>query len=102
SATSAPASTQAQPICPSSPSGYILEPEALQVMNVENQPGVTTPAAHDLADGSGVKVGIIADGLDPDNPDLVRAGGQHVIFDYRNFGGDGNNGVTDGREAFLD
>ena len=43
----------------------LLEPEALQVMNVEFQPGDTRPAAHQLADGSGVKVGIVADGLDP-------------------------------------
>ena len=96
-----PAGAGAQPICPSAGS-YILEPEALQVMNVENQPGVHTPAAHDLADGTGVKVGIIADGLDPNDPDLIRTGGQHVVFDFQNFGGDGNSGPTDGREAFLD
>jgi Subtilase family/Peptidase inhibitor I9 len=91
-----------QQVCPPDPSVPLLEPEALQVMNVERQPGDPTPAAHGLADGTGVKVGIIADGFDPDNPDLVRPNGQHVVFDYQNFGGDGNNGPTDGREAFLD
>ncbi|MBV8527018.1 MAG: S8 family serine peptidase, partial [Candidatus Dormibacteraeota bacterium] len=94
-------SDPSQPVCPSSPSGYILEPEALQVMKVQNQPGDTTPAAHDLADGHGVKVGIIADGLDINDPDLIRSG-SHVVFDYQNFGGDGNSAPTDGREAFLD
>ena len=70
-------------------------------MNVENQPGDTRPAAHDLADGSGIKVGIIADGLDPNNPDLIR-NGQSIVYDYRDFSGYGTNAPTDGREAFLD
>jgi subtilisin family serine protease len=59
-------------------------------------------AAEQLADGSGVKVGIIADGIDPNNPDLIRANGQHVIFDYQDFSGFGPGAPTDGREAFLD
>jgi hypothetical protein len=95
------AATPGQPICPSDPAVPLLEPEALQVMNVENQPGDTRPAAHDLADGSGIKVGIIADGLDPNNPDLIR-NGQSIVYDYRDFSGYGTNAPTDGREAFLD
>jgi subtilisin family serine protease len=88
------ASTGTQQICPSNPAQPIIEPEAREVMNVN--------AAEQIADGSGVKVGIIADGIDPNNPDLIRPGGQHVIFDYQDFSGFGNNAPTDGRESFLD
>ena len=59
-------------------------------------------AANKIVNGAGIKVGIIADGIDPNNPDLIRAGGQHVIFDYRDFSGFGPTAPTDGREAFLD
>ncbi len=83
-----------QPICPADPAKPMIEPEARTVMNVD--------AANQIVDGTGVKVGIIADGIDPKNPDLVRANGQHVIFDYRDFSGYGPNAPTDGREAFLD
>src|SRR5215470_8642100 len=77
-----------QQICPSNPAQPMVEPEAREVMNV------------DAADG--IKVGIIADGIDPNNPDLIRASGQHVIFDFQDFSGFGNSAPTDGREAFLD
>ena len=83
-----------QQICPADPAHPLIEPEARQVMNVD--------AANQIVDGSGVKVGIIADGIDPNNPDLIRANGQHVIFDYRDFSGFGLDAPTDGREAFLD
>src|SRR5215471_15049788 len=82
-----------QQICPSNPSQPLVEPEAREVMNVD--------AANQVADGSGVKVGIIADGIDPNNPDLIR-NGQHVIFDYQDFSGYGPGAPTDGRESFLD
>src|SRR5215471_9017512 len=82
-----------QQICPSNPSQPLVEPEAREVMNVD--------AANQVADGSGVKVGIIADGIDPNNPDLTR-NGQHVIFDYQDFSGYGPGAPTDGRESFLD
>jgi subtilisin family serine protease len=84
----------AQRICPADPAHPLIEPEARQVMNVD--------AANKIVNGSGVKVGIIADGIDPNNPDLIRANGQHVIFDYRDFSGFGLGAPTDGREAFLD
>lgn len=83
-----------QQICPSNPAQPLIEPEARTVMNVD--------AANQIVDGSGVKVGIIADGIDPNNPDLIRANGQHVIFDYEDFSGFGPTAPTDGREAFLD
>ncbi|MGH7882823.1 MAG: S8 family serine peptidase [Candidatus Dormibacteraceae bacterium] len=65
------------------------------------RPGGRKPAAHDLADGSGVKVGVIADGLDINNPDLQR-NGRSVVSDYQDFSGYGNDAPTDGEEAFLD
>ncbi len=87
-------STGPQQICPTNPAQPLVEPEARQVMNVD--------AAEQITDGTGVKVGIVADGIDPNNPDLIRANGQHVIFDYEDFSGFGTNAPTDGREAFLD
>jgi subtilisin family serine protease len=83
-----------QQVCPANPAQPIIEPEARDVMNVN--------AAEQIADGSGIKVGIVADGIDPNNPDLIRPNGQHVIFDYQDFSGYGTSAPTDGREAFLD
>ena len=40
-------------------------------------------AAQQIVNGSGIKVGIIADGIDVNLPDLIRMGGQHVVFDYQ-------------------
>jgi Subtilase family len=88
------ASSGPQPICPSNPAQPLVEPEAREVMNVD--------AAEQLADGSGIRVGIVADGIDPNNPDLIRPNGQHVIFDYEDFSGFGTNAPSDGRESFLD
>src|SRR6516225_4970337 len=86
-------SASTQQICPANPAQPLIEPEARTVMNV--------PAAEQIVDGTGIKVGIIADGIDPSNPDLIRAGGQHVIFDYQDFSGFGVGAPTDGRDAFL-
>jgi len=83
-----------QQICPSNPANPLVEPEAREVMNVA--------AANQIVNGSGIKVGIIADGIDPNNPDLIRANGQHVIFDFQDFSGFGPGAPTDGRESFLD
>lgn len=96
-----PSAAELQQICPPDPKVPLLEPEALQVMNVEFQPGTGRPAAHNLVDGTGIRVGIIADGLDPNDPDLIR-NGKSIVFDYQDFSGFGNNAPTDGREAFLD
>jgi len=52
--------------------------------------------------GVGVKVAYIAEGIDPNNPDLIRPNGQHVIVDYQDFSGDGPDAPTGGGEAFLD
>ena len=83
----------AQQICPSDPAKPLVEPEARTLMNVD--------AANQIADGTGIKVGIIADGIDPNNPDLIRPNGQHVVFDYQDFAGDGLQTTTGGLLAFL-
>ena len=36
---------------------------------------MNVPAAEKLVDGNGIRVGIVADGLDPNNPDLIRPNG---------------------------
>jgi hypothetical protein len=88
-------------ICPTDPAKPLLEPEALQTTHTAfTDPA--TPQAQTLATGKGVKVAFFADGLDINNPDLVRADGSHVIADYRDFSGDGLNAPTGAAEAFGD
>ena len=80
-------------LCPSDPNVPMLEPEALDIMHV--------PAANALADGTGMKVALIADGLDPEHPDFQRDGAS-IFFDYQDFSTEGPNAPTDGAEAFGD
>ncbi len=89
--------------CPSNPAKPLLEPEALQSMNVDFGPGGPA-AAHSLANGAGVKVAVFPDGLNPMIPDFRRGGGTgpSAIFDYQDFTGEGTTGVTGGEEAFGD
>lgn len=78
----------------------LLEPEALQAIDA--------PQAQALGfDGAGVTVAVLADGLDPSNPDLLRnpaygAAGGKVITQYQDFSSDGTAAPTDGAEAFGD
>ena len=44
----------------------------------------------------------MAEGIDIDNPDFIRADGSHVFVDYKDFSGDGRHAPTSGGEAFLD
>ena len=83
----------AQRICPSNPAQPLIEPESRTLMNVN--------AAQQIADGSGIKVGLVYDGIDPNNPDLIRPGGQHVIFDYQDFSGDGPVTPTSGFALYF-
>jgi hypothetical protein len=94
--------TPAPGVCPSNPLKPILEPEALQLMNVDFGTGSTKPAAHDLATGKGVKIAVFPDGLDPNIPDFLRSNGKSAIFDYQDFSGEGLSAVTGGGEAFGD
>ncbi len=85
------------------PAGKVqLDPQALQTMSVDSeQPGVKTARSLGLT-GAGVTVAFIADGLDINNPDFIRANGQHVFVDYKDFSGAGTSAPTAGGEAFLD
>jgi Peptidase inhibitor I9 len=89
------------PVC--APNGQVqLNPEALQVIHAASD-DPTAPTARRLGiDGSDVKVGILADGLDINNPDFIRPGGQPVFFDYKDFTGSGTSAPTGGEEAFGD
>ncbi|MQS10953.1 S8 family serine peptidase [Streptomyces kaniharaensis] len=87
-------------VCPSDPSKPLLEPEGLYSTRAVGANG--RPGAADLATGKGVKVAYIADGLDPNNPDFIRADGSHAVVDYQDFAGDGINAPTGGAEAFGD
>ena len=49
-----------------------------------------------------MKVAWIADGLDVNNPDFIRADGSHVFSDYQDFSGTDPNGAESGDEAFGD
>ncbi|MDH6125832.1 S8 family serine peptidase [Kitasatospora sp. GP82] len=87
-------------ICPSDPSKPLLEPEALHSTHVVSSPGA--PGARDFADGRGVKVAYIADGIDPNNPDFIRADGSHAVVDYQDFSGEGPDAPSGAAEAFGD
>jgi Peptidase inhibitor I9 len=72
--------------CPTDPARPLLEPEGLQATRTASA-DPARPQAQRLADGAGVRVAWIADGLDPANPDFVRADGSSVFADYRDFSG---------------
>lgn len=88
--------------CPSDPAHPLLEPEALQRTHTASE-DPAAPTARSLGyDGSGVKVGFIADGVDVEQPDFIRADGSRVIVDYQDFSGDGTAAPTSGAEALGD
>jgi hypothetical protein len=79
-----------------------LNPEAIENIHAASQSGKGDVAQALGYTGAGVKVAFIADGLDINNPDFIRANGQHVFVDYQDFSGTGTNAPTSGGEAFLD
>ncbi|HEY2043434.1 MAG TPA: S8 family serine peptidase [Jatrophihabitans sp.] len=88
-------------VCPTDPAKPLLEPEALQDTNTaSDDPNAKT--AQQLTDGTGVKVAYIADAIDPNNPDFIRANGDHVITDYKAFSADGPTPAEGGAEAYGD
>jgi len=88
-------------ICPSDPAPPLLEPEALQTTNTAFS-DASKPQAQRIVNGSGVKVAFIADGLDVNNQDLVRADGTPVIIDHEDFSGEGWDAPASDAEAFGD
>ena len=107
SAESTPATTGAaqtatgSQICPTDPTKPLLEPEALQTTNTAfTDPA--TPQAQALATGAGVKVAWLAEGIDTDNTDFIRADGSHVFVDYKDFSGEGPDAPSPAGEAFGD
>ncbi len=85
------------------PKGQVqLNPQALETIHADSdQPGAQTARSLGFT-GAGVTVAFIADGLDINNPDFIRANGQHVFVDYKDFSGEGTNVQTGGEEAFGD
>jgi subtilisin family serine protease len=79
-----------------------LNPQAIESIHAAEEPG-GGPSAQALGyTGAGVKVAWIADGVDINNPDFIRANGKRVFIDYQDFSGTGTNAPTGGAEAFLD
>ncbi|HEV2371923.1 MAG TPA: S8 family serine peptidase [Streptosporangiaceae bacterium] len=86
-------------VCPSSPSKPLLEPEGLELTDTASATG--GPSAHRLANGAGVRVGILGGAIDPAMPELMRHG-KPVIADYRDFTGEGVSAPTFILESFGD
>src|SRR5439155_7267341 len=95
-----PGAAAANQVCPSDPAHPLLEPEALISIRAASTDG--SRSAADLATGAGVKVGFLADNMDPNFPDFIRPNGSHVFTDFQDFSGDGPNTTEGGAEAFGD
>jgi hypothetical protein len=95
-----PAAAGPQATCPTDPAHPLLEPEALTSIRAASTDG--SKSAADLATGAGVKVGFLADDMDPNMPDFIRPDGSHVFTDFQDFSGDGPNDTNGGAEAFGD
>ncbi len=76
------------------PKHPLLQPQALHILRAEGPHYGTT--------GHGVRIAVFPDGLQDNIRDYIRPNGQHAIFDYRDFTGEGLNFPTGGGEAFGD
>lgn len=99
--SSSAAATTPAGICPTDPTKPLLEPEALQTTNTAFS-NPATPQAQSLVTGAGVKVAFLADGVDTNNADFIRADGSKVFVDYQDFTGEGRDASSDAAEAFGD
>lgn len=95
------AATPAPGACPTNPAKPLLEPEALNDTHTASD-SPTVKTAQQLTTGAGVKVAYIADAINPNIPDLIRANGTHVVTDYKAFSADGPTTDEGGAEAFGD
>jgi hypothetical protein len=85
------------------PGGQVqLNPQALETIHADSDVAGAKTARSLGFTGAGVTVGFIADGLDTSDPDFIRANGQPVFVDYKDFTGSGLNQQTGGEEAFGD
>jgi hypothetical protein len=89
-------------VCP--PKGKVqLDPEGVELVHaVAASPRVLTARKLGFT-GAGVTVGDMAVGIDPDEPEMIRPDGQHVIAVYKDFTGEGTKvqGPED-LESYLD